>query len=223
MEEILKIAATIIASVGGGGAIIWFFSSLIGKLWADRLLQKKSHQFEKELESYKTDLSLVTEKYKTEAEKLTYISKIQFETEYNIYQEIFEALFDFTDSSSRLFPRFDSIPIDPEEQQKEYERRYKFYCESFNKYSKIVEINAPFIPEEIYDRFIELRKQAQSIACLYPDIKIKPDESFKKDYQEIESTNRIETEDLLIKIKQVKKDVRNYLSSMKVSNDSENN
>ena len=216
MKQILQIAATIIASVGGAGAIIWGFSSLLGKVWADRLLQKKSQEFKKELEVHKTELSLVTEKYKIEAEKLTYISKVQFETEYNIYQKIFETLFDFTDASSRLFPRLDSIPIDLDEQKKEYKKRYEFYCESFNLYSKTVEINAPFIPKDIYDKFIELRKKAQGIACMYTDIKIVADDRFKEDYREIEGKNRAKTENLLNDIKQLKIDVRKYLATLKV-------
>ncbi|MEA3392200.1 MAG: hypothetical protein U9Q91_04405 [Candidatus Marinimicrobia bacterium] len=177
---------------------------------------KKAQEFDKELEKYKSELLLMIEKYKTQAEKFTYISKVQFETEYNIYQIIFETLFDFTDSSSRLFPRLDSIPIDPDEQKKEYKRRYDFYCESFNKYSRTVEINAPFIPKNIYDKFIELRKQAQGIACLYPDIKIEADDRFEEDYRKIESKNRIETENLLNDIKQLKIDVREYLATLKV-------
>jgi len=206
MSQIWQTAGAIIASVGGAGAIIWGISSLFGKLWADRLLQKKAQEFDKELE-----------KYKTQAEKLTYISKVQFETEYNIYQKIFEALFDFTDSSSRLFPRFDSIPIDSDKQKEEHKRRYEFYCKSFNEYSRIVEINAPFIPKDIYDKFIKLRKQAQGISCLYPDIKIVADESFAEDYRKIESDNRKETEVLINDIKQIKIDVRKYLNNLKVS------
>ena len=216
MSQIWQTVLAIIGSVGGAGVIILGISSYIGKLWADRLLQKKAHEFDKELEEHKTGLSIITEKYKTEAERLTYISKVQFETEYNIYQKIFEALFDFTDSSSKLFPRLDSIPIDLDEQKKEYKRRYEFYCESFNPYSRTVEINAPFIPKDIYDKFIELRKKAQGIACMYTDIKIVADDRFIEDYREIEGKNRTKTENLLNDIKQLKIDVRKYLATLKV-------
>jgi hypothetical protein len=216
MKQILQTAGAIIASVGCAGFIIWSISSYLGKLWADRLLQKKAQEFDKELETYKTELSLVTEKYKIEAEKLTYISKVQFETEYNIYQKVFETLFDFIDSTSRLFPRFDTIPKDPQEQKDEYKKRHDYFSESFNNYSKIVEVNAPFIPKHIYDKFIKLRQKAWDIACLYEDIKIVADEAFKEDYRKIESENRDKTVSLTKDIKQIKIDVRKYLATLKV-------
>jgi len=213
-----------VASIGGGGAIVLGLSSYIGKLWADQLLQKKSQEFEKELESYKKDLSLEIEKYKSKSEKLTYISKVQFDAEYDIYRKIFDALFDFSAASSNLFPYgLDQIPADMEERKKEYIKRYEFYVNSFNAYSRIIEVNAPFIPKHIYSIFAEIRQAANEIACMYPEIRIQADEHFKDDYERMAHENFVKTGEFNKKIPELKDNVRSYLATLKVTGGGTNN
>lgn len=220
MSELWKIIAGIIASLGGGGAIVWALSSHLGKLWSERFMQKKKQEFEKELEAYKKDLSLEVEKYKTKADELTYISRIQFETEYEIYQKIFETLFDFSSASSNLFPYgLDQIPEDMKERKKEYIKRYKFYVESFNTFSRTLETNAPFIPKKIYNKFKEIRSAANEIACIYPEIRIQADERFAEDYAKIAHENYKKTGEFNEMISLIKDDVREYLLKLKVSED----
>ena len=43
--DISKIALTIIGSIGGGGAIIFGLSGFLGKLWADRALEKQRREY----------------------------------------------------------------------------------------------------------------------------------------------------------------------------------
>lgn len=46
-QDILKIIATAIASVGGAGAIVWALSSFFGKIWANKLLEKQKQNIRK--------------------------------------------------------------------------------------------------------------------------------------------------------------------------------
>ena len=48
-EDILKIVASAIASVGGAGAIIWALSSFFGKMWANKILEKQKAEFQKDI------------------------------------------------------------------------------------------------------------------------------------------------------------------------------
>lgn len=219
MSELLKIITSIIVGLGGGATIIYKLSSYLGKLWSERFMQKKKQEFEKELEAYKKDLSLEVEEYKTKADELTYISRIQFETEYEIYQKIFETLFDFSSASSNLFPMFDQIPQDKNERKKEYIKRYKFYVESFNDFSRTLETNAPFIPKDIYMKFVDARNDADKIACMFPEIRIQADEMFSEDDAKIAHENYKKTLEFNKKISTIKDDVREYLSKLKVSED----
>jgi hypothetical protein len=50
---IAEIAASIIVALGGGGAIVFGLSSWLGKVWADRLMQKEKAKHDQDLEDFK--------------------------------------------------------------------------------------------------------------------------------------------------------------------------
>ena len=56
MEEILKISAAILGSLGGGVLIIGAFTKWLGELWAKRLIQEEKAKLDLDIESYKVKL-----------------------------------------------------------------------------------------------------------------------------------------------------------------------
>ncbi|MGS0683516.1 hypothetical protein ACVBIL_20530 [Shewanella sp. 125m-7] len=56
MDEYLKIGATIIAALGGSGAIILGLANYLGKIWANRLMVKEKAEHDRELEKLRTEL-----------------------------------------------------------------------------------------------------------------------------------------------------------------------
>ncbi|WP_128271999.1 hypothetical protein [Aeromonas caviae] len=56
MNEYLLIGATIIASLGGSGAIILGLSNYLGKLWAERLMATERANHEQKLERLRIQL-----------------------------------------------------------------------------------------------------------------------------------------------------------------------
>ena len=71
-QETLNIALTVLASLGGGAAIIFLFSNWLGKVWANRIMAKERAAFERELTELKSKLekanSESVEKLKTDLE-----------------------------------------------------------------------------------------------------------------------------------------------------------
>jgi hypothetical protein len=55
-SEVIGTAATVVVSLGGGGAIVLGLSNWIGKIFADRYFEKIKHEIQQEIESYKTKL-----------------------------------------------------------------------------------------------------------------------------------------------------------------------
>jgi len=53
ISEILSIAAALLASLGGGGAIVLGMSAWLGKVWAERLMQKEKARHDQELEEFR--------------------------------------------------------------------------------------------------------------------------------------------------------------------------
>jgi len=50
VTEFFGVAGAIIASLGGGAAIVYFFSTFLGKLWADRIIHNEIATHNEELE-----------------------------------------------------------------------------------------------------------------------------------------------------------------------------
>jgi hypothetical protein len=56
VEDIFKISAAILGSLGGGVLIIGAFTKWLGDLWAKRLIQGEKKKLDEEMESYKIKL-----------------------------------------------------------------------------------------------------------------------------------------------------------------------
>lgn len=95
-KEVWDIVSAILVSLGGGAAIIFGFSSWLGKLWADRIMRKDKAKYDKELEEIK-------DKLQTEREKQKLIFSLYFEGQFKIYNELWVALIELEDGVSQLW------------------------------------------------------------------------------------------------------------------------
>jgi hypothetical protein len=77
-EETIKIATTILLSLGGGGIIVFALSNWLGKVWANRIMAEERAKYEREL----TELRLKLEKDNQEN-----LSKLQ--TDLEIYRDTY--------------------------------------------------------------------------------------------------------------------------------------
>ncbi len=85
MDEIFKISGAILASVGGAAAIIFALSSWLGKVWANRILEKDKLAYSSELERIKNQLH-------TDAEKQQFVFSLYFEGQFKIYNDLWVSL-----------------------------------------------------------------------------------------------------------------------------------
>lgn len=216
MIQLWQTVLAIIASVGGSGVIIFALSKWLSNMIADRFLQTKQAQIDIELEKTKQKLELEIEHYHTQSDEFTFVTKLQFETEFKVYQVLFEKLYDFGVNTANLFPILDQIPQNEDKVREMYKERYKDYCSAYNVFSAVLEQNAPFLPKTIYDRFVELRSKARSIGCMFPEIRIFDDERFETDNREMARENYKSTREFNEMIADIKNEVRDYLGTLKV-------
>ena len=59
-----------LAALGGGGAIVFSLSAWLGKVWADRLMQREVARHSRELEELRSDLSQRVLEHKTRFERI---------------------------------------------------------------------------------------------------------------------------------------------------------
>lgn len=79
LNDIVKLLAAILVSLGGGSLIILGFSSWLGKLWANRLMAKESAKHAQELEELRNKLTQDTESYKIKLKKSEFIFQREYE------------------------------------------------------------------------------------------------------------------------------------------------
>ncbi|EPQ8526761.1 hypothetical protein [Vibrio vulnificus] len=83
LRELLEIAGVTLGALGGGAGIIFGFSNWLGKIWANRLMEKEKAEHARELESLRNRLTQDTESYKVKLKKSEFI----FEKEYEAASE----------------------------------------------------------------------------------------------------------------------------------------
>jgi hypothetical protein len=78
-QELLELSGVILGSLGGGAAIIFGFSSWLGKVWANRLMTKEKAEYAQELESLRNRLTQDTESYKIKLKKSEFLFQKEYE------------------------------------------------------------------------------------------------------------------------------------------------
>ena len=90
-DDVIKIGAAIMLSLGGAGVILFGLSSWLGKVWAERILTKEKAKIAEEFESFKTKLTNDTESHKIKLKKSEFIFAKEFDAASSlmaIFQEI---------------------------------------------------------------------------------------------------------------------------------------
>ena len=77
------LGTAIIASLGGGGAIVFGLSNYLGKLWADRALEQERHKYAEILQTAKSELDKATNRYQVELDSLRLVHTLRTTEEFS--------------------------------------------------------------------------------------------------------------------------------------------
>ena len=111
-SELVTIAAAFIVSLGGGGAIVFGLSNWIGRILADRYVEKLKHEIHQEIESYKTKLK-----------------KSEF-----LFQKEFEAASQFISLRRDLLPRYRFPDMDWQDACEDFADKFDLVEKELNRY-----------------------------------------------------------------------------------------
>ncbi len=146
------------------GVLIKFFATNIIKF----LVKNYDFKNSKDLEIVKSELmqgleilkSNLTQDLESEKAKLgnkTYISKVRFDAEFQIYRELSSAFFDAVQGINKIYPSgIYSRPADDEEYKELQEKNYKIAYDAVFTAQDIVHKNAAFISEELFQNYKEI-------------------------------------------------------------------
>lgn len=96
VSEAVTISTAILSSVGVAAAIIFGLSSWLGKVWANRILEKDKLKYTTELEKIKTDLQ-------NESQKQNLIFSLYFEGQFKLYNNLWVSLSELQSGAEDLW------------------------------------------------------------------------------------------------------------------------
>ena len=206
--EVLKIVAGVIAALGGGGAIVAWLSSWLGKVWADRLMIKETAKFREDLERLTKQL-----------ERKNYVSKVRFDAEFAMYQELSKVFFDVVVAQNDLFTyyQFDVTLPDKTAQQELCKKRYEAARIAYNSAIASLHKNSPFIDKDFFDRFNDILRDIKLQLFHYPSFYVAEDAAeTKRECKTVFDECSKRTNEIDDRMKNLCADLREYLKTLDV-------
>ncbi len=144
-------------------------------------------------------------------DRLNYITRVQFDVELKIYQELSEKSFNAVESCSLLFPTEFTFEPREDNEKKKYEIQiYKTSVEKTALFQEAVYKNSPFIREEFATKFESLLREIIVQNNFYKAKLTIP--NFKYNLEERGKVTR----NIITYHKQVIDELRDYLYSLKI-------
>ena len=137
-EDIFKLAGAIVTSVGGAALIMMALSSWLGKVWANRILEKDKLKYSSELEKLKTNLQ-------NESQKQQFVFSMYFEGQFKIYNNLWLALSELQNEVDKLWESATSHNLNS-------------FIKSVKKATKQIRNSAILIEQEHYNQIMATLK-----------------------------------------------------------------
>ena len=181
--DILNAAITALFGALGGATLVLALTSWLGKVWAGRILEQDRARYRREVD---IDLAAL----RGRIERLQFIHKLQFETEFNAYRDLWSNLLVFRRTVLQLSPAV-RILDKQEDRIAAYHQILMKAIEAYNTFSKTHHSHKPFIAQSVYDN---TAKFIQSVEGL---LQLDLDEA-EKDVHEFVSAIAAEDEETFI-------------------------
>jgi hypothetical protein len=94
--DIFEIGGAVMLSLGGASALIFAFSSWLGKVWAERILSREKAKYAEQMEEFKKKLTFETESHKVRLKK----SELLFAKEFDAASSLVSLIKDITPTYS---------------------------------------------------------------------------------------------------------------------------
>lgn len=164
VQDVLQVAATIVAGIGSAGFIILAFSGWLGKVWAARILEQDRLKYQSELERLKGELEARNRELQGEIDKTTYVHRQHFETEFRALRAIWRRIAKMRRDMSSLRPMFSIRNLDEtrDDRFKAMEERFARFAVAFDAAINAVDDNRPFLTDELSAALERILKAAQA-------------------------------------------------------------
>ena len=198
-----KIISAAIFSFGGAGAIILAVVRLCSEKIADNLSKKYELKLNKELEKYKSNI-----------ENKTYMSKTKFDAEFLMYKDLSQTFSALTKECYQLFPVYSR---DGRDDYKKYKNIYDKCIDVTVLAQDKLNSYAPFIDEDIYKKFNNIESMCKKQINTFVDFRLHQDADryvkiANKEYHEA----YFYTDQIMSEYNNLIDDLRQYLKTIDV-------
>lgn len=146
-DLILEVVSKLIAYIGSGAMLVLGLSSWLGKVWANRILEKDKLKYHTELENVKNKYNQELAKYKSKLEKDKAVQLRYSEYQFNLYHDLWGSLVGLRLTATNLWDVADQSNLYAFERQlrittKNVEKNRLLFEESH--YKQLIDILAKF-------------------------------------------------------------------------------
>lgn len=185
-------------------------------IWVNRIKEGQRAEFEKNIEKYKLDLAKELEALKTKNQNTNYITKVQFDAEFKMYQELSAASYNMVMEMSNLFPKNKLILKDIQTSFKNNIKIFKNSIESNLLFQDLLFKYAAFISKDLYEQFDNLRLQCKNQTDMFYKVHFEKDKNKRQQFIKDSTQNWEQTPKILIRQMDIISNLRNHLQSLKV-------
>ena len=149
-QDAFKICATILASLGGGGAVVFGLSNFLGKLWADRALQDDRQRYKQLNLQLENELHNASRRLQAELDKFGLVNKLRIEGEFQRLTQLWKSFANLSFAFNGISPLgFKLLPADQADRKAYFESQRKEFAKSLNNAQQLFYEEMVFIPEPI--------------------------------------------------------------------------
>ena len=143
-QSAINLFGAVVVSLGGSSALVFGLSSFIGKIWANKLMEKDKSKYTQEIEKLKNELQ-------TNITKMEHFHQISEQT----YQALFNAKIDTY--NKLLYEKIEYYKIINEDEAFEImDYPPEVYYDFFKKIRKIIDENRLYISNELSNKYDKL-------------------------------------------------------------------
>lgn len=149
LQAAFGVAAAIIVSLGGAGAIILALSNWLGRVWAQRILEADRAKYRDEIERQKAQYQQELERLRSSLAETVHVTRAQFEIEFSALQRVWSALSELRNCMETIRPETD-IARPGETWTDKLSERLPPFLKAFNELLTVSRELKPWYPAEIH-------------------------------------------------------------------------
>jgi hypothetical protein len=173
-SDVFRLAGAVLFSVGGGGGLIIAFSSWLGRVWADRMLDQVRAKYARALEEIRlkyteslarvsNELDGANRKLQAELDRTIHVYRVQFEIEFQALTDIWKAVSTLRSQIADLRPSM-SVNSPDEDPEGKLQERFTILHEALTALQQAIDNPGPFYAEAVFaevDKLLRIAKREE--------------------------------------------------------------